>query len=266
MEDGALSLQDGVPGRGGAAEAGGATGADGACSICMQAEAPPAVLDGCKHRVMCYLCAVRWGDTRATCPLCRAPFTTITSEDRAMIHIVEPRAESDAEEEETGSETGSEVEIPGSLLAAFRRDRQRETLGYSTDEGFVVGDDVVEWSSAASGSESGNLQRSAHSTGSVAPPAAAEGAAERRARALAEFGARRSQQLQRRGVDAGGAGAGDEGSFRNVAVERFGRMLRRQEEAQRRHVLVSSSSEGETGSPQAAPRQERTSARRGRKP
>jgi len=164
-----LPVEDGVPGREGAEEAGGAlfaAGAEGACSICMQAEGPPAVLDGCKHRVMCYLCAVRWGDTRATCPLCRAPFTTITSEDGGMIHIVEPRAESDAVEEE---ETGSEEEVPGSLLAAFRRDRQRETLGYSTDEGFVVRDDVVEWSSAASDSDA---EIAAHSTGSATPPAA----------------------------------------------------------------------------------------------
>jgi len=47
------------------------------CCVCLD-EAPNIMNDGCKHKVMCIACAIKYTEDQShTCPVCRAPITKL---------------------------------------------------------------------------------------------------------------------------------------------------------------------------------------------
>lgn len=114
------------------------------CPICLAvvSEGDRARPNTCQHSCFCFSCITAWGHVVNKCPLCKAKFTEIISVSNPQLR----------EEFSSPSRKGKDDDIDeyGNDEYAYEQglDEVHPLYGYDESDGFVVGDEFVEYNSS----------------------------------------------------------------------------------------------------------------------
>jgi hypothetical protein len=121
--------------------------------LCVVPEEERAGPNTCQHSCFCFPCLVAWGRVVNKCPLCKTAFTEVISvshpQRKETFSTKKQKSGSDniddGDEEE---EEGEEIELDYDYDYDAELAEVRQLYGYDESDGFVVGEDVVEFDSA----------------------------------------------------------------------------------------------------------------------
>lgn len=110
------------------------------CSVMTNERAAP---DSCTHNSFCFSCLVAWGKVINKCPLCKSTFTEVisTSHPQRIERFDVPSNLPSATSDDEGDDDSEGVHV-------VEVSEIRPLYGYDDSDGFVVGEDVVEYASS----------------------------------------------------------------------------------------------------------------------
>ena len=122
------------------------------CPICLSdiSDSDRAGTNTCQHTCFCFSCLVAWGRIVNKCPLCKTKFTEIisVSDPQKKELFCSPLKKQHSDEEDQDED---EYEDEGEEEEHFYEDAldlAGQLYGYDESDGFVVGDEVVEYVSS----------------------------------------------------------------------------------------------------------------------
>jgi hypothetical protein len=97
--------------------------------------------NGCSHVCFCFTCLEAWGKVVNKCPLCKSTFTeviSVSNPQQKILFQISNRTRITDQSDSDGSDIESCVNDGQEMGVLF---------GYDESDGFVVGEDVVEYES-----------------------------------------------------------------------------------------------------------------------
>ena len=108
------------------------------CNVSFDERASP---NGCSHVCFCFTCLEAWGKVVNKCPLCKSTFTeviSVSNPQQKILFQISNRTRITDQSDSDGSDIESYVNDGQEMGVLF---------GYDESDGFVVGEDVVEYES-----------------------------------------------------------------------------------------------------------------------
>lgn len=114
------------------------------CPICLEKCKEQCNSNKCLHN-FCFDCILEWGKVKPICPLCKVEFTFVSNK-LGTIYKEFTNQIQEEEEELEEEEVQDDYNNNENIISLIEDNRRNRSYGYELD-GFVVGDDFVEYDS-----------------------------------------------------------------------------------------------------------------------